>query len=353
MTARAAAIARGETHPSCVWLLEHPALYTAGTSARPQELIDARFPVYATGRGGQFTYHGPGQRVGYVMLDLKRRAPDVRRFVATIEEWIIRTLADLRRARRAPRRPHRRLGAAAGQGRRRRGQDRRHRHSRTALGDVCTAFRSTSRRTCRISPASCRAAFPSRVTASRRSPISACERRCRMSIMCCGREFEPLFGATADAQKLRQHGEQFAGTAQRQICRAGLALIDRFHARAGRAVRGTARSSSGRLLPRRRTPPRPNRRGSCAPSPRRPVRARSLRPRRGSRRPAPGRGQRPGRSRPSEFPDAARTGAARTLRQPVPQGSNVRWRQLPLQRRRDHKLHIAGLWRPGRRGRAI
>jgi lipoyl(octanoyl) transferase len=92
MTARAAAIARGEA-AECVWLLEHPPLYTSGTSAQPQELIEARFPVYVAGRGGQFTYHGPGQRVGYVMLDLKRRAPDVRRFVASIEEWVIRTLA--------------------------------------------------------------------------------------------------------------------------------------------------------------------------------------------------------------------------------------------------------------------
>jgi lipoyl(octanoyl) transferase len=92
MTERAAAIARGEA-PELVWLLEHPALYTAGTSARPQELIDARFPVHTVGRGGQFTYHGPGQRVGYIMLDLRRRTPDVRRFVATIEEWLIQTLA--------------------------------------------------------------------------------------------------------------------------------------------------------------------------------------------------------------------------------------------------------------------
>jgi lipoyl(octanoyl) transferase len=92
MTERAAAIARGEA-PELVWLLEHPALYTAGTSSRPRELIEARFPVHAVGRGGQFTYHGPGQRVGYVMLDLKRRAPDARRFVATIEEWIIHALA--------------------------------------------------------------------------------------------------------------------------------------------------------------------------------------------------------------------------------------------------------------------
>jgi lipoyl(octanoyl) transferase len=91
MTARAAAIANGEA-TELIWLLEHPALYTAGTSAQPGELIEARFPVHRVGRGGQFTYHGPGQRVGYVMLDLKRRAPDVRRFVATLEEWLIRAL---------------------------------------------------------------------------------------------------------------------------------------------------------------------------------------------------------------------------------------------------------------------
>ena len=91
MEARAAAIAQGRAS-ELVWLLEHPPLYTAGTSARAADLIEARFPVHAAGRGGQFTYHGPGQRVAYVMLDLKRRAPDVRRFVATLEEWIIRTL---------------------------------------------------------------------------------------------------------------------------------------------------------------------------------------------------------------------------------------------------------------------
>ena len=92
MGARAAAIADGRA-PELVWLIEHPPLYTAGTSARPEELIEARFPVHNTGRGGQFTYHGPGQRIAYVMLDLKRRVPDVRRFVVTLEEWIIRTLA--------------------------------------------------------------------------------------------------------------------------------------------------------------------------------------------------------------------------------------------------------------------
>ena len=92
METRAAAILAGEA-PELVWLLEHPPLYTSGTSARPEELIEARFPVHVTCRGGQFTYHGPGQRVAYLMLDLNRRAPDVRRYVATLEEWIIRTLA--------------------------------------------------------------------------------------------------------------------------------------------------------------------------------------------------------------------------------------------------------------------
>jgi lipoyl(octanoyl) transferase len=93
MEARAAAIAAGR-EPELVWLIEHPPLYTAGTSAKPTQVIEARFPVFESGRGGQMTYHGPGQRVAYVMLDLKRRGPDVRRFVASLEEWIIRTLAD-------------------------------------------------------------------------------------------------------------------------------------------------------------------------------------------------------------------------------------------------------------------
>jgi lipoyl(octanoyl) transferase len=79
--------------PQMVWLLEHPPLYTAGTSARDKDLLAAgRFPVYRTGRGGQFTYHGPGQRVCYVMLDLKRRGQDVRRYVCDLEAWIIRAL---------------------------------------------------------------------------------------------------------------------------------------------------------------------------------------------------------------------------------------------------------------------
>ena len=77
-----------------VWLLEHPSLYTAGTSARAEDLLEpGRFPVYRSGRGGQYTYHGPGQRVAYVMLDLQRRGPDLRAYVNALEEWIIRALA--------------------------------------------------------------------------------------------------------------------------------------------------------------------------------------------------------------------------------------------------------------------
>lgn len=91
MDERARDIADGKA-VELVWLIEHPPLYTAGTSARAGDLVEARFPVYDAGRGGQFTYHGPGQRVVYLMLDLKRRGPDLRAYVATLEEWIIRTL---------------------------------------------------------------------------------------------------------------------------------------------------------------------------------------------------------------------------------------------------------------------
>jgi lipoyl(octanoyl) transferase len=92
MEERVAAIASGH-RPELVWLVEHPPIYTAGTSAKDSDLVDARFPVFKTGRGGQYTYHGPGQRVGYVMLDLKQRGGDVRAFVHNLEEWLIRTLA--------------------------------------------------------------------------------------------------------------------------------------------------------------------------------------------------------------------------------------------------------------------
>ncbi|MGB3337098.1 MAG: lipoyl(octanoyl) transferase LipB, partial [Devosia sp.] len=92
MRARAAAIAAGEAEEA-IWLLEHPPLYTAGTSAVPGDLLSDRFPVYDAGRGGQYTYHGPGQRVAYVMLDLTRRGRDIRCLVKGLESWVIDTLA--------------------------------------------------------------------------------------------------------------------------------------------------------------------------------------------------------------------------------------------------------------------
>ena len=104
MEARVAAIAAQEAR-ELVWLLEHPPLYTSGTSGKAQDMLDPRFPTFSSGRGGQLTYHGPGQRVAYVMLDLKQRRPDVRAYVAGLEEWIIRTLAafDIRGERREDR----------------------------------------------------------------------------------------------------------------------------------------------------------------------------------------------------------------------------------------------------------
>ena len=103
MEKRAATIRAG-TAPECVWLLQHPPLFTAGTSADPAELINSQgFPVFEAGRGGRYTYHGPGQRVGYVMLDLEKRGRDIRRFVHALEGWLIASLADLGiEARREP-----------------------------------------------------------------------------------------------------------------------------------------------------------------------------------------------------------------------------------------------------------
>ncbi|WP_090739649.1 lipoyl(octanoyl) transferase LipB [Paracoccus tibetensis] len=93
MEDRVAAIHEGRADEA-LWLLEHPPLYTAGTSARAADLLDARFPVIPTGRGGQYTYHGPGQRIVYVMLDLNRRGRDVRAFVTRLESWVIAALAE-------------------------------------------------------------------------------------------------------------------------------------------------------------------------------------------------------------------------------------------------------------------
>ena len=94
MEARAAAVAQG-TARELIWLLQHPPIYTAGTSADPADLIESRFPVIATGRGGRHTYHGPGQRVGYLVLDLGARGRDIRRYVHALEDWVIAALATL------------------------------------------------------------------------------------------------------------------------------------------------------------------------------------------------------------------------------------------------------------------
>ncbi len=200
MAARVAAIARGEA-PELVWLLEHPPLYTSGTSAQPQDMIEARFPVYAVGRGGQFTYHGPGQRVGYVMLDLKRRAPDVRRFVASIEEWIIRALAafGVRGERRDDRigvwvkRPDKGEGA----------EDKiaaigiRVQHWVTLHGFSLNVIPDLSHFS---------GIVPCGVSEQRYGVTSLADLARPMSMTDVDKmlraEFEPLFGATADAQKL-------------------------------------------------------------------------------------------------------------------------------------------------------
>jgi len=95
MDVLAGAIARGEAR-ECVWLVEHPPLFTAGTSAKAADLLSPDFPVFEAGRGGQYTYHGPGQRIAYVMIDLNRRVQDVRAYVAALEAWVIATLAAMK-----------------------------------------------------------------------------------------------------------------------------------------------------------------------------------------------------------------------------------------------------------------
>ena len=198
MTARAAAIAAAEA-PELVWLLEHPALYTAGTSAQPAELIEARFPVHAVGRGGQFTYHGPGQRVAYVMLDLKRRAPDVRRFVATLEEWIIRTLLafNLRGERREDR-----IGVWV----RRHDKGEDYEDKIAAIGIRVQRWVTSHGIALNIEPdlSHFSGIVPCGVADRRYGVTSLADLGITASMpevdMILRREFEPLFGATLDAQ---------------------------------------------------------------------------------------------------------------------------------------------------------
>ena len=136
MAERVQRIAAGSA-PELVWLLEHPPLYTAGTSAKDEDLLmPARLPVHRTGRGGQLTYHGPGQRVAYVMLDVKRRFGDVRAYVAALEGWIIDTLAALGVEGERQAGPRRGVGAPARAGCGGLRQDRRHRRAALALGEL-------------------------------------------------------------------------------------------------------------------------------------------------------------------------------------------------------------------------
>ena len=223
-----------------VWLLEHPPLYTAGTQRAPHDLIDARFPVHAAGRGGQFTYHGPGQRVGYVMLDLKRRAPDVRRFVATSRNgssarWRPSTCA----ASGA------RIASASGCGGPTRAPAPRTRSPPSAF--ACSHWVTLHGIALNVAPdlthfagiVPCGVAEPRYgVTCS---PISACRRRCRRSTVLRA-EFEPLFGATAGAQILPSTENSSPG--RRSAKSSNRPRADRLQPRARRAARhGTARSS--------------------------------------------------------------------------------------------------------------
>jgi hypothetical protein len=185
MEARVAAIAAGEL-PELVWLLEHPPLYTSGTSGRAGDLLDPRFPMFASGRGGQVTYHGPGQRVAYVMLDLKRRRPDVRAYVAGLEEWIIRTL---RAFNVCGERREDRVGVWVKRPTRARALKTRSPPSACGCGagSRSTASRSMWSRIFHTSTRSCPVAWWIRATASPASSISAISQPWPMSISRSGR----------------------------------------------------------------------------------------------------------------------------------------------------------------------
>ena len=195
-----------------VWLLEHPPLYTAGTSAKPADVIEARFPVFESGRGGQMTYHGPGQRVAYVMLDLKRRGPDVRRFVATLEEWIIRTLAafNVRGERREDR-----IGVWV----RRPDKGEGYEDKIAAIGIRVKQWVTLHGMALNVDPdlSHFSGIVPCGVSEQRYGVTSLADLGIPVSMaevdMVLRREFEALFGATAGSNR-RQHREQIAGSAR-------------------------------------------------------------------------------------------------------------------------------------------
>ena len=296
----------------------------------PSELIEARFPVFAAGRGGQFTYHGPGQRVAYVMLDLKRRAPDVRRFVATLEEWIIRTLAAFDVARRAARGPHRRLGAPAGQGRR---------AARTRSPPSASACGTGSRLhgiALNVAPRAC-AFLRHRAVRRRRSALRRHQpRRSRPAGDHgggrCGAAARVRAAVRADRTETRsagrQHGEQLARRSARHRRRSPAANSSTASTRAPPGPRrhasimaatvsaGPANTASTEPSRRLRTQPsRPRRSAACSTQARKPTPC--TRPRIATRRIAC-----------SLMPLSGldRAAAASARRQPTLQGANV-WRQ--------------------------
>ena len=200
MDARAAAIAAERRPSRCgCWSIRRS--IRPAPAPRPGELLEARFPVFAAGRGGQLTYHGPGQRVAYVMLDLKRRAPDVRRLVATLEEWIIRTLAAFRRRRRAARGPDRRVGAPAGEGRGH--EDKiaaigiRVRHWMTLHGVALNVDRSSSHFSAIVPCGIADPRYGVTSLADLGRPVTMAEVDAALR-----REFEPLFGPRRSAAEL-------------------------------------------------------------------------------------------------------------------------------------------------------
>ena len=212
MEARAAAIAAGRERGTGLAARASRRSTPPAPAPSRADLIEARFPVFESGRGGQMTYHGPGQRVAYVMLDLKRRGPDVRRFVATLEEWIIRTLAafNVRGERREDRigvwvrRPDKGDGY--------RGQDRRHRHPRHAMGDA--ARHGAQRRAGLVAFFRHRALRRERAALRRHQPG-----RSRHSGVDAGGRHGAAAGVRGavrgDRSRRRQHREHFAGPAQR------------------------------------------------------------------------------------------------------------------------------------------
>ncbi len=271
MQARAAAIAAASER-ELVWLIEHPPLYTAGTSAKPAELIEARFPVFASGRGGQMTYHGPGQRVAYVMLDLKRRGPDVRRFVATLEEWIIRTLAPLSTCAASGAR----TASASGCAGRTRAKAARTRSPPSA--SACTHWVTLHGMALNVDPdlTHFSGIVPCGVSEQRYGVTSLADLGIPVSMpevdMVLRREFEALFGATVDQNSTENNSP---GAAQLEVIVA-CPRADRAHRRGRRTARaGRPRSSRRRRPADPRTAPRRCRRGDCAPSLRSPRRSAS------------------------------------------------------------------------------